>query len=225
MRILFIEDDPHLRAAAAAQFEQMGWHAEVVSTYRRGEERLALYTYDAVLADLNLPGGDGLDLLAQAKQSGRHGALIALTARGELEERLEGLAVGADDYMVKPYHFSELVARIHAVLRRTRQQGRDTLTLGNLGLDAQSNEAQVAGKPLGCTKTEFDLLRFLVMNRERVVSKEALAEHLWGTEADTASSYDVLYTHIRNIRRKLDAAGATCRLSSAYGMGYKAEEV
>jgi DNA-binding response OmpR family regulator len=170
---------------------------------------------------LTLPGGDGLRILAEIRKNNRETGVIITTARGQLGDRIAGLDLGADDYLPKPFHLAELAARIRSVWRRHNGNGMPTIKSGLLSLEIGRNEVLAKGVPVSLTRTELSLLQFFISNPGRVITKEALAEHLWGPSADSSDSYDSLYSHIKNLRKKLTEIGCASYLDSVYGMGYK----
>ncbi len=221
MKLLLVEDEPTLRAALLTYLTEAGFRCEVAADYATAHEKVHLYEYDAVLLDLTLPGGPGLDVLRALKAAGARAAVIILTARDALTDKLTGLELGADDYLTKPFHLAEVVARLRAVLRRHHPGGQAALRYGNLTVDPTTSSATVSGTSVALTRKEFELLTYFLTNPGRVLTKESLAEHAWGDAIDAADSFDFLYTHLKNLRRKLRAAGCELNLRTLYGLGYQ----
>ncbi|MCB0428991.1 MAG: response regulator transcription factor [Flavobacteriales bacterium] len=221
MKILIIEDEPDLQASIAGYLKDQGFLCELASDFAEASEKVAMYVYDCLVVDLNLPGGNGMEIIRQVKAGHPDTGLIILSARDALDDRLEGLSIGADDYLTKPFHLSELNARIHSIIRRRRFQGANEVVFGEITLDPQSRRVFVCGEELILTPKEYGLLSFFLANRDRVVGKEALSEHIWGDHIDMADHFDFLYTHIKNLRRKLMQAGAEDYIRTVYGIGYK----
>lgn len=221
MKILVIEDEQTLRANIIDYLMAEGNVCDQAKSFEEASQKTALYSYDCILLDLTLPDGDGLELLRELKKLERKDGVIIITARNSVDQRIEGLSLGADDYLIKPFHLSELGARVLAIIRRRTFNGSDHVVFNELDIDIQAKEARVNGKVIGLTRKEFDLLLYFVANRSKVVSKSAAVEHIWGDHADMADSFDFIYTHIKNIRKKLVDAGAKDYFHSVYGVGYK----
>ncbi|MFI5451392.1 response regulator transcription factor [Pedobacter sp. UC225_61] len=221
MKILVIEDEHTLRTNIIEYLMAEGNVCDHAKTFAEAAQKTALYSYDCILLDLTLPDGDGLKLLNDLKKMERKDGVIIITARNSVDQRIEGLSLGADDYLIKPFHLSELSARIMAVIRRRTFNGSDHVVFNELDIDIQAKEAKVNGKVINLTRKEFDLLLYFVANRSKVIAKSAAVEHIWGDHADMADSFDFIYTHIKNIRKKLVDAGAKDYFHSVYGVGYK----
>ena len=171
-----------------------------------------------------LPDGNGLDLLLLIKSRGMKTSVLIISAKDALDDRLRGLDLGADDYLPKPFHLAELLARLRAIYRRSKLGGSDELSFGEIRIRTQSLEAFVHDKVLDLTKKEFDLLVFLLVNKNKVISKQSIATHLWGDYTDDLANFDFVYQHIKNLRKKICAAGGKDYLSTVYGLGYKFDE-
>ena len=221
MKILLIEDEIPLGESLIAFLQKEGHVCEWVKDFHSGNEKTAIYPYDLALVDIGLPGGSGLDLIRNLKQHQPRTGIIVLSAKNSLDDKLAGLDLGADDYITKPFHLAELNSRINSVLRRRNFEGYSEILLGNLKVVPANQEVTLNGKPLSLTKKEFDLLLFFISNKNRVVTKESIAEHLWGDESDAADSFDFIYSHIKNLRKKILEAGGKDHIQSVYGMGYK----
>jgi len=221
MKILVIEDEEILRSNILAYLQAEGNVCDHAPNFTLASQKIEMYAYDCILLDLGLPDGDGLQLLKDLKKTGRTDGVIIITARNSVDQRIEGLSLGADDYLIKPFHLSELGARVMAIIRRRTFNGSDLIIFNELNIDIQSKEVTVSGRNINLTRKEFDLLLYFVANKSKVISKSAAVEHIWGDHADMADSFDFIYTHIKNIRKKLIDAGSKDYFHSVYGIGYK----
>lgn len=221
MKILIVEDEPSLQEMMTRTLRAEKHVVETASTYAEAEDRLAVYAYDCVLLDIMLPDGDGLGLLSMLKSGGRREAVIIISARDSLDDKIRGLEDGADDYLPKPFHLAELSARIRSVTRRTMGGGRNGITLGNVTVEPESFRATVGGRELPLLKKEFDILSYFMQRPGHVIDKAVLAEAVWGDHVDQADNFNFVYSQMKNLRRKLEEAGATIELKAVYGFGYK----
>lgn len=224
MKILIVEDEPDLRDTLAASLEKERFLVETADDFDAASEKLALYTYDCILLDIMLPHGSGLQLLEQLKRTGKSGNVIIISARDSLDDKLKGLELGADDYLTKPFYIAELNARIKAVLRRNTPDSKNTLELANVMLGLDDRTFTVNGELVALNRKEFDILNYFVLNKNRLITKAALAEHVWGDHTDQADNYDFIYYQIKNLRKKLQAAQAAIEIEAVYGIGYKLVE-
>lgn len=221
MKILIIEDEPSLREVMQRALEQERYIVETAATYAEADARIAAYSYDCILLDIMLPDGSGLRLLEHIKHLRRRDNVIIISARDSLDDKVEGLELGADDYLPKPFHTAELLARIRSVLRRGRSGGDLTLTVGNVSLDVDKARVTVDGREVPLLKKEFDILLYLMQRPNHLVDKTVLAEAVWGDHADDADNFQFVYAQMKNLRRKMADAGATAEIKSVYGFGYK----
>ena len=221
MKILIIEDEPSLREVMQRALEQERYIVETAATYAEADARIAAYSYDCILLDIMLPDGSGLRLLEHIKHLRRRDNVIIISARDSLDDKVEGLELGADDYLPKPFHTAELLARIRSVLRRGRSGGDLTLTVGNVSLDVDKARVTVDGREVALLKKEFDILLYLMQRPNHLVDKTVLAEAVWGDHADDADNFQFVYAQMKNLRRKMADAGATAEIKSVYGFGYK----
>ena len=224
MKILIIEDEPALAESILSYFTGEGNVCEHASNFESAKEKIELYTYDCILLDLGLPGGDGIDLLSRLKDLNKKDGVLIISARHSLDDRLYGLDLGADDYLVKPFHLSELKSRVSAIVRRKNFDGDNVIRFNELKVDVSAMKITVNEKPVILTKKEFDLLVYFLSNKNKVVTKNAMAEHLWGDEMDMSDDFDFIYTHVKNLKKKLAEAGAPDYVRSVYGIGYKFTE-
>jgi len=221
MKILLVEDEPALLATLVEALRQGGYVVEVAADYAQAADKIKVYRYDCVLLDLTLPDGNGLDLLRTLKADSSPAGVLVISARDSLDDRVAGLDLGADDYLVKPFHLSELNARLRAIIRRQRFQGHSHLVFRDLVVWPDQAEVLVHGEALALTRKEYDLLLYLLANPGRVLTKEAIAEHLCGDSVDATDSFDFIYTHLKNLRKKLQEKGAENYIRTMYGVGYK----
>ena len=223
MKLLLVEDEPDLAADIAAYLTQEGYRCEWASTFSAAAEKIVLYQYECVLVDITLPGGNGLDLVRTLKKLDAQTGVIIISAKDALADKVTGLQLGADDYLAKPFHLAELSARLQSVVRRRHFGGRSETTVRGITIRPDAFQVLINGQPLDLTRKEYDLLLFLMANPGRVLTKEAIAEHLWGDNMDQADSLDVIYSHVKNLRRKINEQGETDGIKTVYGLGYKFE--
>ncbi len=221
MKILIIEDDASMREIIERSLLEERYIVELAPDYRRAMEKLNDYSYDCILLDIMLPDGSGLDILKALKKSGKKESVIILSAKDSIDDKVEGLEYGADDYLAKPFHMAELKARIRSVIRRNQQDGDLSLTLGNVELKPESNQVLVDGSPLELVRKEYDIIHYFMSRPNHLVEKTILAESVWGDHIDQVDSFDFIYAQIKNVRKKLKQSGATLELKSIYGFGYK----
>ena len=219
MKILIVEDEPSLREVMQRALQQEHYVVETAATY--ADARIAGYSYDCILLDIMLPDGNGLRLLEHIKRLRKRENVIIISARDSLEDKVLGLEQGADDYLPKPFHTAELLARIRSVLRRGRSGGDLTIDLGNVSLEPEGRRVQVGGVELPLLKKEFDILLYFMQRPNHLVDKSVLAEAVWGDHADQADNFHFVYAQIKNLRHKLSEAGATIEIRAVYGFGYK----
>ena len=221
MKILIIEDEVELLIAISNFLTRENYICELADNFEKAEDKIASYEYDIILLDITLPDGNGLELLNTIKKRQKLAVIIIISAKNSLDDKIQGLDLGADDYITKPFYLSELNARIKAVLRRKQFDGTSTLTFNEISVDTDCKAVSVKGKNIILTKKEYDLLLFFMINKNRVLTKEAIAEHLWEDNIDLADNFDFIYTHLNNIRKKIKSAGGSDYIKTLYGMGYK----
>jgi DNA-binding response OmpR family regulator len=221
LKLLIIEDEVSLNQSIVDFMSAAGYLCESVLTYRDAMEKIEYHSYDCIVLDIMLPGGSGLALLRNLKQDRKTDGLIIISAKGALEDKIEGLQLGADDYLTKPFHLSELSVRIAAIIRRKSFNGQSIITAGDIRVDTIGKTVSANGQEIELTQKEYQLLLFLIINRNRILSKNAIAQHLWGDDMDFPANYDFIYSHIKNLRKKIIAAGADDYIKSIYGEGYK----
>lgn len=221
MKLLIIEDERELSDSIVSFLNQEDYLCEQAFTFSEASMKAGLYEYDCILLDLMLPGGSGLDILRKIKKETPQTGVIIVSAKDSLDDKIVGLKIGADDYLAKPFHLPELSMRIFALLRRKCFTNNNILCSGQIEIDLLSKVVSIGDTKLDLTKTEYELLLFLIENRKRVISKSALAEHLSGDMADMMSDFNFVYAHIKNLKAKLADAGAVDYIKTYYGTGYK----
>ncbi|MBL4678951.1 MAG: response regulator transcription factor [Mucilaginibacter sp.] len=222
MKILVIEDEPGLRDDISAYLNADGNLCESCEDLTTATQKLAIYSYDFVLLDIGLPDGEGFAILNYLQSNKRPEAVLIISARNSLDDKLKGLNIGADDYLTKPFHLAELKARLMAVYRRkSLNTNNRNLVLNEINIDLLSREVMINEETVLLTKKEYDMLLYFFANKNKVIAKTAIAEHLWGDEMDMHDNLDFIYTHIKNLRKKMIDAGCNDYIRSVYGIGYK----
>ncbi|AWH83926.1 DNA-binding response regulator [Flavobacterium album] len=221
MKILVIEDEKEIASSIKEYFKPNGVQCELVGNYKDALDKISMYDYDCILLDLMLPDGDGFDLLRELKRRNKTEGVIIISAKENLDTRIEGFNLGADDYLTKPFHLSELLVRIQALIRRKNFKGNNNVIFNEITIDIFSKTVTVNNTKLDITKKEIDLLLYLIGNENKVLSKSAIAEHLSGDMADMLDNHDFVYAHIKNLKKKLSAAGGGDYIKTVYGLGYK----
>jgi DNA-binding response OmpR family regulator len=221
MKILIVEDQKDLADSIATFISQDGYVCNITNNFSEAEESINLNNYDCAIVDIMLPDGSGLDAIKLLKKIQPKCGVIVVSAKNSLDDKITGLNLGADDYITKPFHLSELNARIKSVIRRRNFDGNNLIIINELKIDVDKREVKVFQKTVELTRKEFDILLFFISNKKRVITKEAIIEHIWGDDSNTFSNLDFVYTHIKNLRKKLSEAGAKDYINSVYGVGYK----
>ena len=221
MKILLVEDEKELRDTVKAYLEREKFVVECAEDYPAAMSKINDYDYDCVLLDIMLPGGSGLSLLAHLKRMRKQESVIIISAKDSIDDKVEGLDLGADDYLAKPFHLAELNARVKSLLRRKKAGGDTSIVLGNLTLTPDTRKVAVDGKDIALNRKEFDLLYYFMSNPNRLINRTALAESVWGDHIDQADSLDFIYSQVKNLRTKMKAAGAQAEIKAVYGFGYK----
>ncbi|WP_184550628.1 response regulator transcription factor [Mucilaginibacter sp. FT3.2] len=221
MKILVIEDEQGLRENITSYLNVDGNVCESCGALAPALQKLSDYNYDCVLLDIGLPDGEGFEVLDFLKSRQKNEAVLIISARNSLDDKLRGLNIGADDYLTKPFHLAELKARLMAVYRRKALNTNSKLIFNEISIDMQGRTVDVNETPIVLTRKEYEMLLYFIANKGKVISKNAIAEHLWGDEMDMHDNFDFIYTHIKNLRRKIIDAGGKDYLTSVYGVGYK----
>jgi len=221
MKVLIVEDEKNLLELMTRYMKREGYVCEVAHDFQEGFKKINNFEYDCAVIDLNLPGGNGLRLVEMLREDNTKGGIIIISARDKVEDRITGLNMGADDYLTKPFNLSELNARIKAVLRRKSNQINNMLKFGQLQIDLDERKVSANNKELKLTKKEYNILLYLARNKNRVVTKDSIAEYIWGDYMDDAISYDFIFAHVKNLRKKLKENDCGELLKTVYGIGYK----
>jgi DNA-binding response OmpR family regulator len=221
MKILLVEDNTDLSETVVNYLRQEGYICEAAPDYKKADEKIAIYEYDIIVLDITLPDGSGLDLLKRLKQNHSEAGVLIVSAKNALDDKLEGLHLGADDYLTKPFHLAELNARVQSLMRRKRFNGSNEIILDDIRVNTTTNQVFVKNEEATLTRKEYELLLYFISNRNRILNKESIAEHLWGDNIDMADSFDFIYTHIKNLRKKVLTKGSSNNIKSVYGMGYQ----
>lgn len=221
MELLIVEDERSLAEDIRAYLDGPDVHCRIAGTVQEAMDQVLGMSFDCIILDLGLPDGNGLEVLRALKGQERTDGVVIVSAKDALEDRLEGLRIGADDYIVKPFHLAELAVRVQATVRRARFGGRDLLRFDELVIDLPAHRAEVNGAPVPLTPTEFRLLRLLTASKDRVLPRAVIAEHLTEDHADDDRAIELVYAHMKNLKRKLAEAGAADRIHTVYGIGYR----
>lgn len=223
MKVLIIEDEKELARSIVQYLRQESYVCELAHTVKEANEKILLFEYDCILVDISLPDGNGLSIIKTLKEANKLDGVIIISAKNSLDDRILGLNLGADDYLPKPFHLSELGARVSAIIRRKRFDGNNEIKAHELSIDLLGKTTRVNGDMIDLTRKEYDLLLFLLSNKNRVVSKNAIAEHLSGDDAEVFDNFDFIYAHMKNLKKKLAEAGSEDYIKTVYGLGYKFE--
>lgn len=225
MNLLIIEDEVDLLESITKFLVSESFTVETAASFQEAEEKIELYNYDCVVVDINLPGGSGLDIIHKLKHKNKDAGIIIISAKNSLDDKLTGLNIGADDYLTKPFHLSELNARIKSIIRRRCLKGANERKFNELTIEFETRRVYINDKEVILTRKEYDLLLYFIMNEDKVLSKEDIAEHLWGDHMSlSADSFDFIYNHIKNLRKKLIDFGSVDYIKTVYGIGYKFSE-
>jgi DNA-binding response OmpR family regulator len=221
MKILIIEDEQALQESILKYLEHQGFICEAVSDFLRAKDKIARFDYDCIVVDIGLPYGSGLDLVKELKYMESKAGIIIISAKNALEDKLTGLDLGADDYLAKPFYLSELTSRINAIIRRRNFSGSKVIAFNEIRLEAEAQLVTVNDKPVVLTDKEYQLLEYFIANRRRLLTKAAIAEHIWGEEYLHVSNFDFIYSQIKNLRKKLLDAGSGDYIKTVYRAGYR----
>lgn len=223
MKILVIEDEKELAESIGAYLSDENYLCEYAYTFHDAITKIEDYEYDCILLDIMLPGGDGLKILEELKSQNKQEGVIIISAKNSLDDKIKGLQIGADDYLAKPFHLSELAARVYSVIRRKQFSSTNIIEQNELKVDLLAKTVSVNNQNVILTRKEFDILLYFISNKNKVISKSALAQLISGDVADMFDNYDFVYAHIKNLKKKLYDAGCSNYLKTLYGSGYKWE--
>lgn len=221
MKILLVEDEKDLQEIILSSLEREGFLVEVAEDFHLALDKAVMYDYSCILLDINLPGGSGLEVLKELKAQGKSDSVIIISAKDSLDDKVAGLDLGADDYLTKPFHIAELNARIKSVIRRSAFEGKNEIVLGNVTIRPDQHEVLIDQERLELNRKEFDILNYFAANKDRLVNRSSMAEHVWGDNMDEADNFDFIYSQIKNLRKKLKEKEAGIEIKAVYGIGYK----
>ncbi|HYG40728.1 MAG TPA: response regulator transcription factor [Cytophagales bacterium] len=221
MKILIIEDNQELARNIYEFLNREGYVCEVTHTFNHARDKLMSFQYDLIILDIMLPDGSGFDILEYIKFEKIESSVLIISAKNALDDKILGLDLGADDYLTKPFHLTELHARLKAIYRRKNLKGDNIVGFNEIVLNTDRMEVRVNEQILDLTKKEFDLLLYFLINKNRVITRQSIAEHLWGDYTDNLDNYDFVYQHVKNLRKKITAADGKDYIATVYGLGYK----
>ncbi len=221
MKILIIEDELALSQTVEEFLKSENFLTETAHDYHAGLEKALTYDYDCILLDIMLPGGSGLEILMALKEQHKKQPVLILSAKDSVEDKVLGLEIGADDYLAKPFHLAELLARVKSIIRRNARDGEKLLQYKNVTVDPDNRQVLVDGKEMVLNRKEYDLFYYFMLRPNKLMEKTSLIESVWGDSSDQADSLDFIYSQIKNIRKKLKEAQAAMDLQAVYGVGYK----
>jgi len=221
MKILIVEDEEELLNSIASYLKSEDFICEKATSYFEAEDKIVSFNYDIIILDIGLPDGSGLDLLTVIKKQSALTGVLIVSAKNSLDDKLAGLDLGADDYITKPFHLAELNSRVNSLIRRRQFKGDEVIKFNEIHVNPNSKTVTVNEQPVELTKKEYNLLLYFITNKDKVLTKESIAEHLWGDDIEMADSFDFIYTHMGNLRKKIKKLGAPNYLRTMYGLGYK----
>lgn len=224
MKILLIEDEPAISSSIQTYLKLEGWQCDLAQDFKSGYEKMVQAQYDCMLVDITLPGGSGLELIQQMQENLDKTGVIIISAKKSVDDKVKGLELGADDYMTKPFHLPELNARIKSVIRRKRKTKDNVITFNEISLFPDQMSLLVNGVQVELTRSEYRLMQFFLLNQKKVLSKEMIASHLTGDQIDYIVDLDFVYSHVKNLRKKLSEVNCPDYIKAVYGMGYKFSE-
>lgn len=221
MKILLVEDEQELAKSIVQYVSNENYNIDVSHNYFDAEDKILTHSYECALIDLMLPDGSGFELVKLLKKVQPECGIIIITAKNTIDDKILGFDIGADDYLTKPFHLAELNARLKSLIRRKNYKGNNEIIINEITIDPNKREVMINSNKIDLTKREFDILLFLVTNKERVLTKETIVEHIWGEDSNIFNNFDFVYTHIKNLRKKLLENGCSDYIQSVYGLGYK----
>lgn len=221
MKVLIIEDNAELAENIQGFLLREGDICEVCHNFLDAQKKISTYQYDCIILDIMLPDGNGLNLLQVIQSEKIESSILIVSAKNSLDDKVTGLELGADDYITKPFHLTELHARLKAIYRRKNLKGHSIVSFEEITVNTDKREAKVHDQALDLTKKEFDLLLYFLVNKDRVLTRQSIAEHLWGDYTDNLSNFDFVYQHVKNLRKKITGAGGKDYIGTVYGLGYK----
>ena len=224
MKVLVVEDEKELAESICSYLKQNEFICDSSLDFDNADLMINLYQYDCVVVDITLPDGSGLDIVKNLKQMHSPAGIVIISAKNSLDDKINGLGIGADDYLTKPFHLAELNARINSVVRRRQFEGEPLIEFNEITIKPEERHVLVKETSVDLTKKEYDLLLYMISNKRQVVTKETIAEHLWGSQIDLVDSFEFIYSHVKNLRKKLINCGCEDYIKTVYGIGYRLEE-
>jgi DNA-binding response OmpR family regulator len=221
MRLLVIEDETELSKSICAYLKNDHFICEPSYDFLDAMEKIDNTEYACILLDISLPLGNGLEILRELKNRGKSDGVLIISAKNSLNDKITGLELGADDYLTKPFHLPELSARVGAIIRRKSFDGRNRIILDDLVIDMRDKVVKAKNETIDLTRKEYELLIYFAGNKNKVLSRESIVEHLWGEQIEMTDNYDFIYTHIKNLRKKLTQSGCREYIKAVHGIGYK----
>jgi len=221
MKILLIEDDVDLQHTITEFLTKEKMIVEVAATCAKAIDKLISFPYDCIILDMMLPDGNGMDVLKEIKKLQIATAVVILSAKSSVEDKVEGLTIGADDYLAKPFHFAELLARLKVAIRKNNKLEANKLVFKNISVYIDDHLVKVNDNEVRLNRKEFDLLYYFMMRPTKVLQKTTLAESVWGDHVEFSDNLDFVYSQVKNLRKKLKEAHAEADIHSVYGVGYK----
>jgi DNA-binding response OmpR family regulator len=221
LNLLIVEDEPGLLKTISTYLSQSNFACDLAPDFNDAQQKLENADYDCVILDISLPDGNGLGLLKQIKQDKKSDGVLIISARNSIDDKIEGLELGADDYLTKPFHLAELTARVNAIIRRRSFEGNNIIELDRLTINISDKNVQTPHGVIDLTRKEYELLLYFISNKNKVVTKESIVDHLWGDHANMTDTFDFIYSHIKNLRKKLSESGCPDYIRSVYGIGYR----
>lgn len=221
MKVLIVEDEKPLSDSISNYLKQEGYICEIALNFDQADRKIAGNSYDCIVLDIGLPDGNGLNLIKTLKENKMNDGVLILSARNSIDDKIKGLEIGADDYLTKPFHLAELNARIKSIFRRRNLSGSNEIVFNEIKINTDEKQVYINDKALTLTRKEYELALFFVSNKNRVLTKESIVEHLWGDNVVMADSFEFVYTHIKNLRKKILECGGSDYIKTVYGLGYK----
>lgn len=221
MKLLIVEDERELAENIRAYLSRSDVICEAAFSFQEAQEKLLSFDYDIVLLDIMLPDGNGFNVLRLLKKVNPETGVLIISAKNALDDKVNGLELGADDYLTKPFHLPELKARLNAIYRRRKFHGHKVLEFKNIKINTDTHDVIIDEELITLTVKEYELLLFFITNKNRVLTKQSIAEHLWGDNVDFMDSFDFVYQHIKNLRKKIANKGGEDYIKTIYGLGYK----
>jgi DNA-binding response OmpR family regulator len=221
LNLLIIEDEIELSKSISSYLFQSRFTCDTAYDFNTANHKIEMVEYDCIILDISLPGGSGLELLRRLKKANKSEGVLIISAKNSLDDKIEGLELGADDYLTKPFHLAELSARVNSIIRRRSFEGNNTVVLGKLQINIVDKTVETENGTIDLTRKEYELLMYFASNKNRVITKESIIDHLWGDHANMNDTYDIIYSHVKNLRKKLAEYGCPDYIKAIYGMGYK----